>query len=153
MEGRTSPCRSPATPETIPPVAVCNQNQTTQKGPKGPTSRQREKPAQQACCNSRHCVFLLLSSFQLSAKQPGIGPFGCSSFISLLELESPYSGSPISFSIALPIAIAIAVAVFRLLQVVYLIFAITAFMSRLAILSSLYTNLAVAADPLSIRLQ
>jgi hypothetical protein len=72
----------------------------------------------------------LFSSFQLSAKQPGIGPFGCSSFISLLELESPspYSGSPISFSIALPIAIiAIAVAVFRLLQVIYIIFAITTF--------------------------
>lgn len=153
MEGRTSPCRSPAAPETIPPVAVCNQNQTTQKGPKGPTSRQRKKkPVQQACCSPRHCVFLLSSSFQVSAKQPGIGPFGCSSFISLLELESPYSGSPISFSIALPIAIAIAVAVtvFRLLQVIYLIFAITAVTSRLAIL---YTNLAVAADPLSIRLQ
>jgi hypothetical protein len=53
----------------------------------------------------------------------------------LLELESPYSGSPISFSIALPIAIAVAVAVFRLLQVIYLIFAITTFPSRLAILS------------------
>jgi hypothetical protein len=45
-----------------------------------------------------------------------------------LKLESLYSGSPVSFSkVALPIAIAIAVAVFRLLHVMYLIFAITTF--------------------------